>query len=48
MWPNSSSGARDILGYSAGEMLWIGGFQISAVLVGIVAALLEMYVILSG
>ena len=37
-----------IFGYSIGAMLWISGFQIPAVLVGIVAVLLGMYVISSG
>jgi len=37
-----------MFGYFAGAMLWIGGFQIPAVLVGIVAALLGMYVLSSG
>ena len=35
-------------GYFAGAMLWTGGFRIPAVLVGIVAVLLGMYVISSG
>ena len=37
-----------MFGYSIGAMLWTSGFQTPAVLVGIVATLLGMYVISSG
>jgi predicted benzoate:H+ symporter BenE len=37
-----------MFGYFIGAMLWMSGFQIPAVLVGIVAALLGMYVLSFG
>ncbi|MFC7077012.1 hypothetical protein [Haloarcula halophila] len=37
-----------MFGYFVGAMLWMSGFQIPAVLVGIVATLLGMYVLSSG
>jgi len=37
-----------MLGYDIGAMLWISEFQAPAVLVGIVATLLGMYVLSSG
>ena len=37
-----------MFGYSAGAALWTSGAQILAVLVGIAATLLSMYVISSG
>lgn len=37
-----------MFGYLVGAMLWIGGFQIPAALVGVSAALLGMYVLSSG
>ena len=37
-----------LIGYFLGAMLWIGGFQIPAGVIGVLSAVLGMYVLAAG